>query len=53
MWLLSESVNTSARKYGVSQLPADYTLELYAFLGRTLQTSHVEEMESYDRKKEA
>ena len=60
MWMLPESVNTSTRKYGVSQLPADHThvlpvpcppLELYAFLRRTLQTSHVDEMESYDRKK--
>ena len=56
MRMVSESVDTSTRKYGVAQLPADYTHVLpvscpssvYVFVARTLQASHLEEMESYD-----
>ena len=54
MRILSESVDTSTRKYGVPQVPADYThcqpSEQFMPL---LQTSHLDEMESYDRGKEA
>ena len=59
MWMLSESVDMSTWKYGVSAcrlhtlsssaLPATRTV--YALVARTLQTSHLEEMESYDRVK--
>jgi len=48
----------------MAYLPADYThtpsssalpaiRTVYASVARTLQTSHLEEMESYDREKEA
>jgi len=59
MRMLSESVDTSTRKYGLSAcwlhtrsssaLPAIRTV--YASVARTLQTIHLEEMESYDREK--
>ena len=59
MRMLSESVDMSTRKYGVSAcwlhtrssraLPAIRTLD--ASVARALQSSHLEEMESYDRKK--
>ena len=59
MRMLSESTDTGPMKYGVSAcrlhtlsssaLPATRTV--YAFVARTLQTSHLEEMESYDRVK--
>ena len=58
MRMLSESVDTSTRKYGVTQLPADYT-HIFPVpcppseqLMPLLQGhSHLEEMESYDCKK--
>ena len=59
MRMLSESVDTSTRKYGVSAcwlhtrssraLPAIRTLD--ASVARALQSSHLGEMESYDREK--
>ena len=59
MWMLSESVDKSTKKYGVSAcwlhtrsssaLPAIRTV--YASVARALQSSYLEEMESYDRKK--
>ena len=59
MRMLSESVDTSTRNYGVpacglhtrssSALPAIRTV--YASVARALQSSHLEEMESYDREK--
>ena len=60
MRMLYESVVASTRKYGVSQLPADYThvvpvpcppSEQFMPLASTLQTCHLEEMERYDREK--